>query len=307
MAQDFTTDNGKVTRVWWPMDLFSVCDDDGDCAGPRHQYDDARRTFVVNRIMELIAAEFPNATDLDVAYTDRFSPRIEGNDGSDVHEHGYEIMQRLEEQAGSEARKALPNHGEMTYEVLVQPNEFGLDRDALWLITGDLSTAHQNARNYVDLKDRTMARIVAQTGTEGWEFELVHKPNNQWELVKDTIPPMTDREDDEPTEGEDDDPRCVCGTYKSEHALCGCSDGFQTPESWAKEVEAIVEHVERFDEGRAHDDDEPEIDDEQDMKGNTLPMIEAMLNDDAITREEANALESKPFAEVKARFTETVG
>lgn len=25
----------------------------------------------------------------------------------------------------------------------------------------------------------------------------------------------------------DPDPRCVCGTARSEHALCGCPDGFQ--------------------------------------------------------------------------------
>lgn len=27
----------------------------------------------------------------------------------------------------------------------------------------------------------------------------------------------------------DDDPRCVCGTARSEHALCGCPDGFELP------------------------------------------------------------------------------
>lgn len=25
----------------------------------------------------------------------------------------------------------------------------------------------------------------------------------------------------------DPDPRCVCGTHLSEHALCGCPDGFE--------------------------------------------------------------------------------
>lgn len=30
-----------------------------------------------------------------------------------------------------------------------------------------------------------------------------------------------------PHEEEDDDPVCVCGVYQSEHALCGCPDGFQ--------------------------------------------------------------------------------
>lgn len=27
--------------------------------------------------------------------------------------------------------------------------------------------------------------------------------------------------------GEDDDPQCVCGVHRSEHALCGCPDGFE--------------------------------------------------------------------------------
>lgn len=26
---------------------------------------------------------------------------------------------------------------------------------------------------------------------------------------------------------EDDDPRCTCGVHRSEHALCGCPDGFR--------------------------------------------------------------------------------
>lgn len=27
--------------------------------------------------------------------------------------------------------------------------------------------------------------------------------------------------------GEEDDPVCVCGVHRSEHALCGCPDGFE--------------------------------------------------------------------------------
>lgn len=37
-------------------------------------------------------------------------------------------------------------------------------------------------------------------------------------------------------EGEpDDDPVCVCGVSWSEHALCGCPEGFQTPDAWERE------------------------------------------------------------------------
>jgi hypothetical protein len=35
--------------------------------------------------------------------------------------------------------------------------------------------------------------------------------------------------------GDWDDPVCVCGVHRSEHALCGCSDGFQTAADWAAE------------------------------------------------------------------------
>lgn len=41
-------------------------------------------------------------------------------------------------------------------------------------------------------------------------------------------------------ESEDPDPQCVCGTYRSEHALLGCREGFQTPAAWAVEHAIIV-------------------------------------------------------------------
>jgi hypothetical protein len=44
-------------------------------------------------------------------------------------------------------------------------------------------------------------------------------------------------------EDHDDDPRCVCGVYRSEHALMGCPEGFQTPNQWASEREAIRARV----------------------------------------------------------------
>ena len=46
----------------------------------------------------------------------------------------------------------------------------------------------------------------------------------------------------------DDDPQCVCGVYRSEHSMMGCSEGFQTPEQWEREREFI----------RSLDDDEYE-------------------------------------------------
>ena len=38
---------------------------------------------------------------------------------------------------------------------------------------------------------------------------------------------------------EDDDPICVCGVYRSEHAGMGCGN-FQTAEQWAAEKEFIM-------------------------------------------------------------------
>lgn len=41
-------------------------------------------------------------------------------------------------------------------------------------------------------------------------------------------------------ETEDDDPRCVCGVYRSEHSLCGCPEGFQSLSSWKEEKAFII-------------------------------------------------------------------
>jgi hypothetical protein len=38
---------------------------------------------------------------------------------------------------------------------------------------------------------------------------------------------------------DDDDPQCVCGTYRSEHSMMGCGEGFQRAGSWAVEREWI--------------------------------------------------------------------
>ena len=38
----------------------------------------------------------------------------------------------------------------------------------------------------------------------------------------------------------DDDPVCVCGVSRSEHALCGCPEGFQSPVSWEAEKRFIA-------------------------------------------------------------------
>ena len=48
------------------------------------------------------------------------------------------------------------------------------------------------------------------------------------------IPFIIDGED-----GEDDDPQCVCGVYRSEHALLGCPEGFQTAREWNRERDFI--------------------------------------------------------------------
>lgn len=40
----------------------------------------------------------------------------------------------------------------------------------------------------------------------------------------------------------DNDPICVCGVHRSEHALCGCEDGFQSAESW-KQERAFIESL----------------------------------------------------------------
>jgi hypothetical protein len=37
-----------------------------------------------------------------------------------------------------------------------------------------------------------------------------------------------------------DDPVCVCGVPRSEHALCGCDEGFQSPDSWTQERALIA-------------------------------------------------------------------
>lgn len=52
----------------------------------------------------------------------------------------------------------------------------------------------------------------------------------------------------------DDDPRCVCGVYRSEHAGMGCPEGFQLPEAWAREREAIRARV-FADDSDGRDDD----------------------------------------------------
>jgi hypothetical protein len=42
----------------------------------------------------------------------------------------------------------------------------------------------------------------------------------------------------------DDDPQCVCGTYRSEHAMMGCGN-FQTAQQWDRERQRIHEFVQR--------------------------------------------------------------
>jgi hypothetical protein len=48
-------------------------------------------------------------------------------------------------------------------------------------------------------------------------------------------------------EEEDDDPRCVCGVYLSEHALLGCDKGFTTPKEWEAE-KRLIQRLARLEE-----------------------------------------------------------
>jgi hypothetical protein len=51
--------------------------------------------------------------------------------------------------------------------------------------------------------------------------------------------PMRDVQAEEADSLVDDDPQCVCGVYRSEHGMMGCTEGFQTAGSWAVERKAI--------------------------------------------------------------------
>ena len=64
---------------------------------------------------------------------------------------------------------------------------------------------------------------------------------------------------------EDDDPRCVCGVYRSEHAMMGCADGFQTPAEWEatkRQMQADADRQDREERGFYDEDDEPDVDDD---------------------------------------------
>lgn len=50
---------------------------------------------------------------------------------------------------------------------------------------------------------------------------------------------LEDAEVDQDDPAYDDDPQCVCGVYRSEHAMMGCSEGFQTAKAWESEKEFI--------------------------------------------------------------------
>lgn len=61
---------------------------------------------------------------------------------------------------------------------------------------------------------------------------------------------------------EDDDPQCgACGVYRSEHTLCGCSDGFITADAWRVEREAIRERAFRATDSHLDDYDDYGYDD----------------------------------------------
>jgi hypothetical protein len=67
---------------------------------------------------------------------------------------------------------------------------------------------------------------------------------------------MRYRAEQNEAEEEDDDPRCVCGVYRSEHSMMGCPEGFQTPASWEVERAAIREEAYRDAYGFDRHDDE---------------------------------------------------
>ena len=50
-------------------------------------------------------------------------------------------------------------------------------------------------------------------------------------IISDTIVPDVE---------EDDDPQCVCGVYRSEHAMMGCKEGFQTPAQWESGMKRMI-------------------------------------------------------------------
>lgn len=50
-----------------------------------------------------------------------------------------------------------------------------------------------------------------------------------------------------------DDPVCVCGVAHSEHALCGCAEGFQTADDWAQE-RAFIESLDDWEYERIYGD-----------------------------------------------------
>lgn len=66
----------------------------------------------------------------------------------------------------------------------------------------------------------------------------------------------------------DDDPRCVCGVYRSEHALLGCPEGFQTAASWKVERDQIREGIFAEDDGDWYD---PGAYEESDAEYDSMP------------------------------------
>lgn len=71
-------------------------------------------------------------------------------------------------------------------------------------------------------------------GSDGtWAFRCTHHYERITPEMMEDIRQNTgyyDTDDDI-----DDDPTCICGVHRSEHQLCGCPDGFITPEAWEKE------------------------------------------------------------------------
>jgi hypothetical protein len=92
-----------VTRLWWPVNIDIAIQEGED--GDEHVAD--RIQHVLDVLGAKVAEFFPNATDIDIAETDRFSPRFETEDGRD-YEYGYETLTAWEDEALGEAMEKWP-------------------------------------------------------------------------------------------------------------------------------------------------------------------------------------------------------
>lgn len=88
------------------------------------------------------------------------------------------------------------------------------------------------------LRDAEAAVAILGRGetvtSEAIAAELGRQDADPWEWEGEQAAALLDLDSYRPAV-DDDDPVCVCGTHRSEHALCGCPEGFQLPQDWAAE------------------------------------------------------------------------